>query len=218
MGLKINQINPEKTALLVVDMQNDFVAAGAPLGTAMGQEMLPRLKQVLEFSRSKGISVIYTAHVHRRDGSDAGLFGEIYPPIAEGACLIDGTPGAEIYPEVAPLENEPVIKKHRYSAFFGTDLDIILRGKGIETVVIVGLTTEDCCFAAARDAMYRGYKVAFLSDVTGTYDYKDIGFGMVPAAEVHRVFLTVLGGSTAHVMTAEDFIQKVEDTVSVERV
>ncbi|RST74147.1 hypothetical protein D4T97_010730 [Siminovitchia acidinfaciens] len=60
--------------------------------------------------------------------------------------------------------------------------------------------------------------MAFLSDVTGIYDYKDIGFGMVPAAEVHRFFLTVLGGSTAHVMTAEDFIEKVEETVSVERV
>ncbi|WP_240373959.1 cysteine hydrolase family protein [Bacillus piscicola] len=217
MGLVINQIDPKKTALLVVDMQNDFMASGAPLETAMGQEFLPRLKEVLNFSRDKGISVIYTAHVHREDGSDMGLYGEIYPPVAERACLIDETPGTEIYPEVAPLENEPVIKKHRYSAFFGTDLDIILRNKGIETVAIVGLTTEDCCFAAARDAMYRGYKVAFLSDVTGTYDYADIGFGVVPAAEVHRVCLTVLGGSTAHVMTAEEYMQKVKETEKAEQ-
>lgn len=67
MGLIINHINPEKTALLVVDMQNDFVASGALLETAMGQEMLTILKTVLEFSRRKGISVIYTAHVHRKE-------------------------------------------------------------------------------------------------------------------------------------------------------
>lgn len=218
MGLQINQIDPKKTALLVVDMQNDFVASGAPLETAMGKDILPRLKKVLEFSRSKEISVIYTAHVHREDGSDMGLYGEIYPPVAERACLIDGTPGTEIYPEVAPLENEIVIKKHRYSAFFGTDLDMILRNQGIENVAIVGLTTEDCSFAAARDAMYRGYKVAFLSDVTGTYDYGDIGFGMVPAEEIHRVCLTILGGSTAHVMTVDEFMQKVEVTAEVEKV
>ncbi|GIN95450.1 putative isochorismatase hydrolase [Siminovitchia terrae] len=218
MGLQINHIDPKKTALLVIDMQNDFVASGAPLETAMGQKMLPRLKDVLEFSRTKGISVIYTAHVHREDGSDMGLYEEIYPSVADRACLIDGTLGTEIYPEVAPLENEIVIKKHRYSPFFGTNLDMILRNQGIENVAIVGLTTEDCCFAAARDAMYRGYKVAFLSDVTGTYDYGDIGFGKVPAEEVHRVCLTILGGSTAHVMKAEDFMQKVEGTEEVEQV
>ncbi|SFE53935.1 cysteine hydrolase family protein [Alteribacillus iranensis] len=209
MGLTIDRMDPKETALLVVDMQNDFVAKGAPLETPMGQEMLPTLKKVLDFSREEGISVIYTAHVHRKDGSDLGLYGEIYPPILEGACLIDGEKGSEIYPEVTPRDGEPVIKKRRYSAFFGTDLDIILRTKGVKNLVIAGLTTEDCCFAAARDAMYRGYKVAFLSDATGTYDYADIGFGKVPAEEVHRVMLTVLGGSTAHVMTAEDYMSKV---------
>lgn len=218
MALQINELDPKKTALLVVDMQNDFVAKGAPLETKMGQEMLPRLKEILAFSRNAGISVIYTAHVHRKDGSDLGLYGEIYPPILEGACLIDGEKGAEIYPEVTPQEGEPIIKKHRYSAFYGTDLDIILRTKGIENLVIAGLTTEDCCFAAARDGMYRGYKVAFLSDVTGTYDYKDIGFGMVSAEEVHRVFLTVLGGSTAHVMTADEYMQKVESVTGAKQV
>ncbi|GIN89378.1 hypothetical protein J22TS1_04290 [Siminovitchia terrae] len=93
MGLQINHIDPKKTALLVIDMQNDFVASGAPLETAMGQKMLPRLKDVLEFSRTKGISVIYTAHVHREDGSDMGLYEEIYPSVADRACLIDGTLG-----------------------------------------------------------------------------------------------------------------------------
>jgi biuret amidohydrolase len=210
MGMRIEQIDPKKTAILVVDMQNDFIAQGAPLETPMGRRILPTLHRLLAFARETGMSVIYTAHVHREDGSDLGMFGEIYPPIAEGACLIDGRPGAEIYPEVAPQPREPVIKKHRYSAFFGTDLDIILRSKGIETVAITGVTTENCCHSAARDAMYLGYRVAFLSDATGTYDYPDTGFGQVPAEEVHRVTLALLNVSTAHVMTAEDFMHRVQ--------
>ena len=95
---------------------------------------------------------------------------------------------------------------------------MILRNQGIENVAIVGLTTEDCCFAAARDAMYRGYKVAFLSDVTGTYDYGDIGFGRFQRRKFNRVCFNDLGGSTAHVMKAEDFMQKVEGTEEVEQV
>ena len=68
---------------------------------------------------------------------------------------------------------EHIIKKHRYSGFFGTDLDIILREWGIDTVIISGTTTENCCHATARDAMFRNYRVVFLSDVTATYDYPD---------------------------------------------
>ena len=87
------------------------------------------------------------------------------------AALVDGTPGVDIYPELAPAAGEHVIKKHRYSGFFGTDLDIILREWGVDTVIISGTTTENCCHATARDAMFRNYRVVFLSDATATYDY-----------------------------------------------
>jgi biuret amidohydrolase len=99
---------------------------------------------------------------------------------------------------------EHVIKKHRYSGFFGTDLDIILREWGVDTIIISGTTTENCCQATARDAMFRNYRVVFLSDATATYDYPDRGFGAMPAADVHHATLVILAASTAHVMSVED--------------
>jgi nicotinamidase-related amidase len=97
-----------------------------------------------------------------------------------------------------------VIKKHRYSGFFATDMDLILREWGVDTVVISGTTTENCCHATARDAMFRNYRVVFLSDATATYDYPDRGFGSMAAAEVHHAALVVLAASTAHIMSVDD--------------
>ena len=173
----IDNIDPAKTAMIVVDMQNDFVASGAPIEVSAARAMVPKLAEALKICRDAGIWVIYTAHVHRRDGCDMGLFDDLHPVIANRDALVDGTPGVDIYTELAPGPGEHVIKKHRYSAFFGTDLDIILREWGVDTVIISGTTTENCCHATARDAMFRNYRVVFLSDATATFDYPDCGFG-----------------------------------------
>src|SRR5215813_7508164 len=113
--MRINRIDPTRTAMIVVDMQNDFVAPGAALETPAARAMVPRLAESVSICREAGIRVIYTAHVHRRDGCDMGLFDDIHPPIANRAALVDGTPGVDIYPELAPVPGEHVIKKHRYS-------------------------------------------------------------------------------------------------------
>lgn len=115
--------------------------------------------------------------------------------------MADGTPGVDTYPAVAPRSGEHVINKHRFSGFFGTDLDMILRGWGADTVIISAATTENCCHATARDALFRDYRVVFLSDATATFDYPDRGFGEMSAAEVHRATLVILASSTAHVMS-----------------
>lgn len=208
MPIVIDRFDPKRTAVIVVDMQRDFIAPGAALETPMGRALFPKLKQLLQHARDSGMRVIYTAHVHRRDGSDMGLFGEIWSPIEKRAALVDGEPGVEVVREVAPLETELVIKKHRYSAFFGTDLDLILRTEGIDNVVVTGVTTENCCHATARDAMFHGYRVAVIADATGTFDYPDVGFGAVPASEVHRISLAILGVSTAHVMDTGEFVNR----------
>ncbi len=208
MPYKVDCIDPRKTALIVVDMENDFIAPGAPMETPAGREMLPNLKQAIAFCREHGIRVMYTAHAHRRDGCDMGLFDDLWPPIASRAGLVDGEPGIEIYPEIAPRADEIVIKKHRYSGFYGTDLEIVLRGLGVDTVVVTGVTTENCCHATARDAMFRDFKVVFLSDATATFDYPDVGQGGMSADDVHRATLVILSVSTADVMTTEEFIAR----------
>jgi nicotinamidase-related amidase len=201
----IDTLDPARTAMIVVDMQNDFVADGAPLQSKQANAMVGELAETLDFCRAHGIKVVYTTHVHRDDGSDMGMYDDLYPPIAERAALIDGTEGVQIYPGLAPAPGEHVIKKHRYSGFFATDLDLILREWGVDTVVITGTTTENCCHATARDAMFHNYRVAFLSDATGTFDYPDLGYGALSADEVHRATLAILAFSTAHVMTAAEF-------------
>lgn len=210
MPYQCNAIEPGKTAMIVVDMQNDFVAEGAMLRSAQAAAMVPRLAETLAFCREKGIKVIYTAHVHRRDGCDMGLYDDLYPPIADRLSLVDGTPGVDIFAALAPAPGEHVVKKHRYSGFFGTDLDIILREWGVDTVIVTGTTTENCCHATARDAMFHNYKVVFLSDATGTFDYPDMGYGAMAAADVHQATLRILAFSTAHVMTAAEFKARVE--------
>jgi nicotinamidase-related amidase len=206
MPFKVSEINPANTALIVVDMENDFVAEGAPLRAKMAPAVVPPLKRALTHARNTGVRVIFTAHTHRRDGCDMGVFGRSKPPIAQHLALVEGEKGVEIYDELKPLPDEIVIKKHRYSAFYGTDLDIILRSSGMETVIITGVTTENCCHATARDALFHNYGVIVLSDATGTTDYPDMGYGAMTATEVHRASLVVLAFGTAHVMTVDEMI------------
>ena len=118
MPYQLDQIDPTKTVMIVVDMQNDFVAEGAKLRSAMAAAMVPKLASTLKLCRKRGIRIIYTAHVHRRDGSDMGLYDDLYPPIADHSTLVDGTPGVDIFSGLAPAPGEHVIKKHRDSAFF----------------------------------------------------------------------------------------------------
>ena len=205
MPYRFDAIDPKTTAMIVVDMQNDFVADGAMLQSRQAFAMVPKLAATLKFCRDQGVRIIYTAHVHRKDGCDMGLYDDLYPPIAQRASLVDETHGVEIYKDLAPAVGEHVIKKHRYSAFFATDMDLILREWGITSVVVCGTTTENCCHATARDAMFHNYKVAFLSDATGTFDYPDVGWGAMSAQQVHEATLTILAFSTAHVMTVDEF-------------
>ena len=91
MPYRVDALDPKKTAMIVVDMQNDFVAEGAALRSPQAAAMVPRLAEMLAFCRERGIHIVYTAHVHRRDGCDMGLYDDLYPPVAERSVLVDGT-------------------------------------------------------------------------------------------------------------------------------
>lgn len=196
-------LNPKTTALLIVDMQNDFVKEGAPMHVPAALRIVPRLRELLEFCRRKGIPVIYTAHMHSRDGSDMGLMDDFWTPIRNRMALIEGTEGVEIYPEIAPKEGEAVVRKHRYSGFYGTDLEIRLCNMGIDTVVISGTVTNMCCESTARDAQFRDFKVIFLSDTTAPMDIPGMS-----AEEVQKATCHSLAASIGQVMTSQELMDK----------
>ncbi|GAB7386285.1 cysteine hydrolase [Bacillaceae bacterium] len=206
--------DPKKTALLVIDMQNDFVRPGAPMYVPMAYEMLPNLKKLIKACREKGVTIIYTAHVHRKDRGDMGLMADFWAPINNQTALVDGTEGVEIFQEIAPQEGDLLIKKHRYSAFYNTDLEIQLRNRGIDTLIITGTVTNMCCEATARDAQFRDYKVIFVSDATGTMDHPDLGAGGMSAEQVQKATLISLSFSVAEIASTESVLNKLEQSVT----
>ena len=157
------QLNRDKAALLVIDMQLFFLDPESPSYTSGGPAILPNLKKTIEAFRQAGRPVIFTRHVHRPDRMDAGIMGWWW----EGMCL-EGSPESEIHPDIVPKSNEKVIFKHRYSAFYNTDLETILRCQKIEDLVIAGIMTNLCCESTARDAYFRDYRVFFPADGTGS--------------------------------------------------
>jgi ureidoacrylate peracid hydrolase len=203
-------IIPEKTAMLVVDMQNDFVQEGAPIEIPRARAMIPRLNRLLDVCREHKIPVIYIHHVIRGGDIDAGRLADHHAAIRHNKAIIAGTPNVEIYEELKPHPGDLVVAKPRYSAFYGTDLEAILRSKGIDTLLISGTVTNVCCDSTARDAFSRDYKVIFLSDGTATRDLPDLGFGSVSADEIQKVVLTILAMSFAQVSSIDQVIAEIE--------
>ena len=157
------RLDREKAALLVIDMQYFFLDPTSPSYTCGGLAILPKLKKVIQAFRQANRPVIYTRHVHHPDLLDAGIMGWWW----EGMCL-EGSPESEIHQDIAPKDNEKVIFKHRYSAFYNTDLETVLRNLKVEELVVAGIMTNMCCESTARDAYYRDYRVFFLADGTGS--------------------------------------------------
>ena len=156
------KLAPSKAALLVIDMQRFFLDPDAPGYTIGAPAILPGVQRLIEAFRDEERPVIYTRHVHHPDGRDVGIMGWWW----DSMCL-EGSRESEIYPDIAPLDDDKVLLKHRYSAFYNTDLEIVLRGLAIEDLVISGVMTNLCCETTARDAYIRDYRVFFLADGTG---------------------------------------------------
>jgi len=187
------KLHVSKAALLIIDMQTFFLNPESPTFTCGGLAVLPRIKELLAAFRKAGRPVIFTRHVHHPDGLDAGIMEWWW----QGMC-IEGTPESEIHPELAPRHDEKVVLKHRYSAFYNTDLETILRCRSIEDLVITGIMTNMCCESTARDAYYRDYRVFFTADGTGSIN-----------EEMHLASLLNLAFGFACVTTTADIIAQV---------
>jgi ureidoacrylate peracid hydrolase len=204
-------ITADKTALLIIDMQNAFLERGATLERAKGRDLIPRLNELIRACHEKGIPTIFTRHAFRHDRSDIGLFAQFAPEIyAAKPTLTDGAPDADIYPEVEQQKGDIMVPKRAYSAFEGTDLDLLLKIKGIDTLIIGGVDTVFCCESTARSARHRNYRVIFLSDGTETSDQPDMGWGAISARDVQRFVLTIMALRYAEVASVEDVLRRVQ--------
>lgn len=186
------QLRREKAALLVIDMQDFFLDPASPTFTCGGLALLPTLKRLIAAFREASRPVIFTRHVHHPDKLDAGIMGWWW----QGMCL-EGSLESKIHRDIAPLPHEKVVLKHRYSAFYNTDLEMVLRCLKVEDLVISGIMTNLCCESTARDAYFRDYRVFFPADGTGSVN-----------EEMHLASLLNLAFGFAYVTTADELLQE----------
>ena len=193
---------PERTALVNVDMQNCFVQ-GSPFSAPDGLVVLDRINRLAAACRAAGILVIHASHVLRTDGSNAGVLGEIAPIVKQG-IINKGSEPAGLHKELVVDPCDILLEKPRFGAFHGTDLELILRSRGIDTIIVTGIATNVCCETTAREAAVRDFRVFFLSDGTTTF-----GIGDVSAAQLQRATCATLGLLFGQVVTVDEMIGKI---------
>lgn len=186
----------EHAALLVIDMQKFFLDPESKTFTSGGPPILPNIKKLIEAFRAADSPVIFTKHVHHADGIDAGIMAWWW----EGMC-IEGSRESEVSEEIAPLPHEKQVLKHRYSSFYNTDLETILRCQHIRDVVICGIMTNMCCETTARDAYQRDYRVFFPADATGSI-----------VEEMHVASLLNLALGFAYVNTTDEIVSQIQNS------
>ena len=187
---------PATTALVVIDMQRDFLEPGG-FGAALGNDVsrlaaaIPSCRTVLAAARAAGLLVIHTREGHRPDLADCppakwergppGL--RIGDPGPMGRILIRGEPGHAIIPELAPAPGEVVLDKPGKGAFCETDLGLILRNRGIATLLVAGVTTEVCVHTTIREANDRGFRCIAIADACASYfpAFHATGLAMIAA-------------------------------------
>jgi biuret amidohydrolase len=189
-------VDTGRTGLVIIDMQRDFLEPGG-FGAALGNDV-SRLKaavqpcaDVLAAARQAGILVIHTREGHRPDLTDAPRMKvergdptlRIGAPGPMGRILVRGEPGHDIIPELYPKSGEPVIDKPGKGAFYQTDLELMLKNRSIDTLLVCGVTTEVCVKTTVREANDRGFRCIVLADCCASYfpEFHDMGLKMIKA-------------------------------------
>jgi nicotinamidase-related amidase len=186
----------DKTALIIIDMQRDFLEPGG-FGETLGNDVsrlmaaVAPCRSILDAARRRGLLVVHTREGHRPDLSDAPpaklVRGE--PSLRIGArgpmgrILIRGEPGHDIVPALYPIAGEPVIDKPGKGAFYQTELELMLRNRGVEYLLVCGVTTEVCVNTTVREANDRGYSCIVLADCCASYfpEFHEVGLAMIKA-------------------------------------
>jgi nicotinamidase-related amidase len=187
---------PATAALVIIDMQRDFLEPGG-FGESLGNDVsqlrrtIEPTRHLLEAARGAGLAVIHTREGHRPDLADLAPAKQargnpslkIGDRAAMGRLLVRGEPGHDIIPELYPLAGEPVIDKPGKGAFYATDLDAILKHRGIKQLIVCGVTTEVCVNTSVREANDRGFDCLVLEDCVGSYlpEFQEMGLKMIKA-------------------------------------
>lgn len=184
-------------AIVVIDMQNDFVQPGAVLNVAGAQATIPTIQELIKFGRSKGWPIIYVIREHDASGRDADLpRRHLFAHGKPGYCVA-GTEGCQIVDGLKPQKGDIIIKKHRNSGFFQTNLDAALRKLGIKTVIIAGTQYPNCVRGTAVDAMSYDYNTIVCTDACSAQtsqiaeanilDMQNMGITCIPLEEVKTI-------------------------------
>ncbi len=169
-------ITTRNTALIVVDMQNIWVHPRGARYLPMSEDIVPHIQELLQFCRSHQVPVIYLHTTKRKDLADVGIFADIKPQTHDADdewSNFEGSPGAELYEPVKPADGDILVKKFRYSGFYGTRLENLLRALGRDTIAITGVATNVCCDSTARDGAMRDFKVLFLADCSASFSQEE---------------------------------------------
>jgi biuret amidohydrolase len=188
--------DPARTALIVIDMQRDFIEPGG-FGAALGNDVsllkkiVPTVGRLIDACRIAGLPIIHTRECHKPDLSDLPKAKQargkpsmrIGDPGPMGRILVRGEPGHDIIPELYPLPGEPVVDKPGKGAFFATDLDAMLKNRGVAQLIVCGVTTEVCVNTTVREANDRGYDCLVVADCVGSYfpEFQEMGLRMIKA-------------------------------------
>jgi len=183
------QVDPEKTALLVVDMQNDFVKEGGSLRVPDAEGTIPQIRALLDLAHNTGMEVVYSQDTH----NDGDPEWEIWPEHTR-----ENSWGWQIVDELAPLEGDVVLRKVRYDAFYGTHLDHFLRLWGTETLIICGTVANICVHYTAASAALRWYDIVIPRDATSALDPFDMESSLRQAAFLFSGRITESAGVRPH--------------------
>src|SRR5215469_163097 len=170
---------PSRTALINVDLQRCFVE-GSPLASPGGPAVVERVNPLARACRQAGVTVVHTRVSVKPDRSNAGLMTELVPGFIID-LLTEGSASAELHDALEVDPADIILGKPRYGAFHGTDLEQILRSRGLDTVIITGIATNICCETTAREAAQHDFRVFFVSDGTATMEMSG-----VPAKDLQR--------------------------------